>query len=175
MTNWILYLTIHKINRKFFNLKGNMILFPNLPNDKKVDLHSVDPNIPYQSVRIHLPCDYEQSKDSHLYKGSHKKLYKVDSNQHLTTQNFSKIFEEGYEIVKKKEWQACPKFHERRKPHLIPDIVLDDEKRKRVYYLNAVEWSICGMEISCISARNISLLIAEKENISSKNFFNNNF
>ena len=122
-----------------------------------------------------MPDDYEQFKDSQLFKGSHKKLYKVDSDKYLTSTVLNEIFEENYEVVKKREWQAYPKFHERNKPNHIPEIILDDEKRERIYYLNAMEWSISGIEISCVSARNISLLIAEKENIAPKNFFNNIF
>jgi hypothetical protein len=81
----------------------------------------------------------------------------------LSAADFDKVFEAGYELVKEMPWLAYPKYRENIDLKQIPDIVLDEESRRRVYYLNAMEWSASCMEISCISARNVSLLIAGKE------------
>ena len=46
----------------------------------------------------------------------------------------------------------------------FPQVILDEEKRSRIYYLSSQEWFIGGSkESNCMSARNIALLIAKKE------------
>ena len=146
-------------------------MFPDLPHDRKIDLHSVDPLLTYSSIRCHLPCDYNPSKDSELFNHDGPKLYKIDANALLDAREFDKIFEHGYEIVSENRWIAAyPKFNEHASGSSLSDIVLDEKDRERVYYLNSMEWSFSGMEMSCVAAKNVAMLIAAKEKIKSKHF-----
>lgn len=161
-------------------ISGTCKLFPNLPATKRNQLLSVDPKFPYRTCCVQLPCDYERKKDSTLFLKDGPKLYKVFSEVNLSTSDFEKMFETGYELVEEMPWLAYPKYQENTDLKQMPDIVLDSETRQRVYYLNAMEWSSSCMEISCISARNVSLLIAQKEKeLASgkklKKFFNSKF
>jgi len=124
----------------------------------------------YNSVRCHLPCDYNPNKDAKLFNQEGPKLYKIDANEILDCSIFNDIFETGYIIVSEIEWKAAyPKFNEHAGNELFTDIVLDEKDRGRVYYLNSMEWSFSGMEMSCVSAKNVAMLIAEKEKIQFKN------
>lgn len=162
-------------------ISGTCKLFPNLPIQKRNQLLSVDPSFPYRTCCVQLPCDYDQKRDSELFLSDGPKLYKVFSEVDLSTSDFEKMFEAGYELVKEMPWLAYPKYQENTVLKQMPDIVLDSETRQRVYYLNAMEWSSSCMEISCISARNVSLLIANKEaerlvsGKKPKKFFNGKF
>lgn len=143
-----------------------------MPTDRKIDLHSVDPKVPYNSIRLHLPCDYDESKDTDLFTVNGPKLYKIDSNQALEVVQFDEIFQPGYAILKEKKWTAAyPKFNEHGHDNLVTDLVLDGKERERVYYLNSMEWAFSGMEMSCVSAKNVSLLIAERESVKSLNYY----
>jgi len=161
-------------------INGTCKLFPNLPENKRIQLRSVDPSVSYRTCCVQLPCDYEQKKDSSLFLTNAPKLYKVFAEVDLATADFDKLFEAGYELVKEMPWLAYPKYQENIDLKQMPDIILDAESRQRVYYLNAMEWSASCMEISCISARNVSLLISQKEkeltkSKKSKKFFNSKF
>lgn len=132
----------------------------------------MDPNIPYRTCCVQLPCDYNEKNDSTLFLDNGPKVYKVFSEKDLDSHCFDKMFDQGYEIIKEMPWLAYPKYQENPTSNQIPDIVLDGEDRERVYYLNAMEWSSSCMEISSISARNVSNLIAQKEKYKTKKFFN---
>ncbi len=167
---------MQRTNTYFIN--GNARVFPGLPSDKRIELHSVDPAVPYRTVCVQLPCDYDQTKDAKLFLDKETKLYKIFSEKDLVSGDFDTIFETGYEIVAEMPWLAYPKYNKNCTSKSIPEIVLDGEKRGRVYYLNSMEWSSSCMEIACISARNVALLVAgkEREFLGSKNpkrFFNN--
>lgn len=160
-----------------FTVLGKVKLFPNLPVNKRPQLHSVDKDVPYRCVSVQIPCDYDKKKDSNLYMKDENKLYKIFSDKYLETDTFDKIFEKDYRIVKNIPWLAYPKYEENPKANSMPKIILDSDERSRVFYSNAVEWSSSCMEICCIQARNISLLISEKEkklaNPRRKRFFQN--
>jgi prenylcysteine oxidase / farnesylcysteine lyase len=142
---------------------GTAKLFNNLPHNKHIQLHSVDPSIPYRTVCVNLPCDYSIENDSNLYLDGGNKLYKVFSEEDLDKETFDKVFEDGYKIITEMPWLAYPKYQENPKFKVIPDIILDGSDRSRVFYLNALEWSSSCMEICSISARNVSLIIGAKE------------
>ena len=135
---------------------------------------------------VKLPCDYSRSKDKSLYKASDHKLYKLFAQCRLDSSHFERIFDADYKLVDEMDWLAYPKYptfssdddkQQPDKPDFyhegdddLPDIVLDGgsgEPDARVYYANALEWMSSCMEMSCIAARNISLLIAKKESSSS--------
>ena len=144
---------------------GTVKLFANLPVNKHIQLHSVDPSIPYRTICVNLPCDYSKTKDAHLYATDGNKLYKIFSEEPLYKDTFESIFEEGYEMVREMPWLAYPKYQENPRAKVIPSVILDGDERSRVFYLNSLEWSTSCMEVSAISARNVSLLIANKENV----------
>ena len=157
-------------------ISGTVKLFPDLPANKRIELHSVEPGLPYRTICVQLPCDYNEKKDARLYLDGGPKFYKIFSDQHLNTAELAKIFEPGFELIQEMPWLAYPKYDAKLKT--MPDIILDAEERERVYYLNAMEWTSSCMEISCVSARNVSLLIADKEadlvvDLSKKKFFKN--
>ncbi len=152
---------MQRTNTYFIN--GILRIFTDLPQDKRLELHSVDPTILYRSICVQLPCDYDQKNDSKLFLDKSAKLYKIFSEKIMVASDFDKIFEPHYEIITEMPWLAYPKYNTSCTSKSIPDIVLDGEKRERIYYLNSMEWSSSCMEISCISARNVALLIAQKE------------
>lgn len=149
---------------------GEQILFPEMPSNKRINLHCTDPSLPYRSICVQLPCDYCESKDKNLFMNCPEKLYKIFSDQSLNESDFDKIFKKGYQVIQKIPWKAYPKYNTNPETKVIPNVVLDS-KRSRVYYTNCMEWSSSCMEISCISARNVVNMIANKENVKIKPFF----
>jgi prenylcysteine oxidase/farnesylcysteine lyase len=160
-----------KLNMQLTNtyfIYGTVKLFSHLPYNKHIQLHSIDPSIPFRTVCVNLPCDYdpkENKGDADLYLKGGNKLYKIFAEVNLDAEIFAKIFETGYEMVCVEPWLAYPKYSENPSSKTIPDVILDGQERSRVFYLNALEWSSSCMEISVISARNTALLIAGKENV----------
>ena len=77
------------------------------------------------------------------------------------------LFEPDYQVIDRVEMDRQPLFaHKTRRALLgFPQIVIDDTKRSRIYHLNSFEWIFGSMskECNCIAARNISLLIGQKE------------
>lgn len=155
-------LEMQRTNTYFINGNATKI-FPELPDNKRIQLHGVDPNVAYRTVCVQLPCDFDAKSDAKLFTDKGLKLYKIFSEVDLDTSDFDAIFEKGYEVVEKMPWLAYPKYAQNCESKSIPDVVLDGGDRQRVYYLNAMEWSSSCMEISCISARNVALLIADRE------------
>lgn len=142
---------------------GTVKLFDGLPTDLRLQLFSVDPDIEYRSMAVQLPCDYSDKTDKDLFVKSSNKLYKVFSNRELDQATFEKLFERGFQVVRTYPWMAYPKYEETIDFKQLPGVVLDSDERSRVLYLNAIEWSSSCMELSCISARNISNLLAVRE------------
>ena len=143
---------------------GTVKLFSNLPTNKHINLHSVDPFIPYRTVCVQLPCDYSKKDDADLYLDKGEKFYKIFSEQELDESVFNRIFMKNYQLVEQMPWLAYPKYKVNPETKVIPDVILDGADRSRVFYLNSLEWSSSCMEICSISARNVSLLVCNKEN-----------
>ena len=144
---------------------GTVKLFDNLPLNKRIQLHSVDPGVPYRTICVNLPCNYTEKNDCDLYLDGGDKLYKIFSEVDLNRETFDKIFEVGYKVVTEMPWRAYPKYNENPKCKIIPDVILDGSDRSRVFYLNSLEWSSSCMEICAISSRNVSLIIGNKESV----------
>ena len=142
---------------------GIVKLFPHLPADKKIELHSVDPDIPYRSINLILPVDYDEVTDSVLFRQAGPKLYRIDAGRVLDQTILSKIFEAGYLIVKEKTWLAYSTFSSKKESGSKENVILDEPERERVYYPNRMEWIFSGMEFSCVSAKNVALLVFNKE------------
>lgn len=78
-------------------------------------------------------------------------VWKVFSKKPLTTDEIEQLFE-NYSEVKIVDWLAYPRYvvpYEPRTFLLAP----------RLYHINAIEWSASAMEMSCIGAKNVALLI----------------
>lgn len=153
---------------------GQLKLFATLPVDKRIELFSVDPNLPCRSIATQLPCDYSTKNDRDLFVKSALKLYKVFSEKELSAGDWESVFERGYKLVKYMPWLAYPKYDSKIDfENLAPPIVLDNDdedggkrqqpQRSRVFYLNALEWCASCMEMECVAARNIANLIAQQE------------
>ena len=72
---------------------------------------------------------------------------------------------QGYKIIKKLPAYTMPLYKKVRfSQSPFPPVVIDSEDRSRIFYLKSQEWFLGGSkESSCMSARNIALLIAKKE------------
>ncbi len=170
------------INEKYFNLDfdsssqfdslemqltntyfiyGKVKLFSNLPINKYIQLHSVDPSIPYRTICVNLPCDFSKLNDKTLFKKDGYQLYKIFAEQDLNVKIFDKIFENDYKLLTQMPWLAYPKYTE---IESSLEVVLDTIDRSRVYYTNSFEWTSSCMEICSIGSRNVCNLIAKKEN-----------
>jgi prenylcysteine oxidase/farnesylcysteine lyase len=152
---------------KTYFIEGNVCLYPEIPLNRRVELIGCDDGIDFRSVSVQLPCDYNQKVDSKLWLDDGKKLYKVFSRINLDDGVLRKIFRDDYKIKKEIDWYAYPKYDvlssDGTKPIEFPPVIIDSNERSRVFYLNSMEWSASCMETSCISARNIALLISNKE------------
>ncbi|CAF0785178.1 unnamed protein product [Brachionus calyciflorus] len=149
---------------------GELILFPNLPSDKRISLHCIDPKLACRSIAVQLPCDYSKKKDKNLYLNDGKKLYKIFSQEKLDENAFERIFKSDYEIIQFIPWLAYPKYEKNPNSKQIPKVILDSD-RSRILYSNSLEWSSSCMEMCAISARNVANIIAAKENVLTKKFF----
>lgn len=153
-----------------YAIDGRVRLFSGgLEQNTRIEMFDTDPNYPFRSIAVQLPVDYSSKRDSSLYVKEPNKLYKVFSDKVCDEKDLGTLFESDYTIVKYMPWLAYPKYEENPIEKTIPSVILDDPNRSRIYYTNALEWSASCMEICSISARNVSLLIANKEKIEKKN------
>ncbi|KAG4080356.1 hypothetical protein HA402_010848 [Bradysia odoriphaga] len=80
-------------------------------------------------------------------------VWKVFSKKPLTDNEIEELFENHAE-VKVVDWLAYPRYvlpYEARSFTLAP----------RLYHINAIEWAASAMEMSCIGAKNVALLIRQ--------------
>ncbi len=143
---------------------GKFKLFTELPNNKRIQALGIDPELPVRSISVILPCNFSKKSDHRLYLNANEpKLFKIFAARQLEKEDLENIFENDYKLITLMPWAAYPKYKTSTKMKTLPDIILDDKQSASIYYLNALEWASSCMEISCISARNVSLLIAQKE------------
>ena len=117
-----------------------------------------DPSLPYRSVAQQRPVDHDGSR---LDK-TEKSVYKVFSPDVLSYFDYEKIFNvDQFELAQNIPWLAYPKYNH---PQSFPPIRLN----KKVFYVNAMEWSASCMEIEAISARNIAMLLTKQLGIKLK-------
>lgn len=156
-------------------------------NNKLVNLYTDDPKYNFKSIRAKVPC----KKPDHAF--FDLVLYSVVSMCELNEARFDTIFEpgilllvswkytviretvsslfifisftKGYKIIKRLPAYTVPFYKKVRFSQTpFPQVVIDDENRSRTFYLASQKWFIGGSkETSCMSARNIALLIAKKE------------
>lgn len=158
-------------------IDGNLLITsPNMKH-KLINIYSENPEHSFKSIRTNYPI----KKPIHSF--FNLILYSVISSNELSTTQLDKLFEKGYTIVGKLTSYVVPLYKKVRYSHTpFPEIIIDEEKRSRIYYLKSQEWLIGGSkESNCMSARNIALLIAKKElgnnfyrKSSKKSFFNFN-
>lgn len=82
-----------------------------------------------------------------------RNVWKVFSKQPLTDNEIEKLFE-SHTDIKVIDWLAYPRYvlpYEPRAFTLAP----------RLYHVNAIEWAASAMEMSCIGAKNVALLIGQ--------------
>lgn len=144
---------------------GQLKLFDTLPSNKRIELFCVEASLPYRSIATQLPCDYNSKRDGRMFIDTPVKLYKLFSDKELDKSDWTNLFVDGYKLVMFMPWLAYPKYQSRVDFETAPPIILDDPGRSRVMYLNALEWCASCMEMECVAARNLSLLIAKKEGI----------
>jgi hypothetical protein len=129
----------------------------NLKNKEPVNIHTMDPQFKFQSIRTLKPMSQKTQKGSHLF--AINTVHKELSEATLDT-----VFEPGYKIVDKKLINLGPLNKKFQYSHTIfPQIILDGKRRSRIFYLNSLEWLESSKEMSIISARNIALMISKKE------------
>lgn len=148
---------------KTYMIEARRINLFNVPNDKRIELYSCDETNPIRNIAVQYPCDYDKKKDKDLWlKEDEPKLYKIFSPVDVSSTEFNKIFNNDFKVIKEENWLAYPKYNQDGTSK-FPNIIIDSNERSRVLYLNSIEWSSSCMEICCIGARNIALLIAKKE------------
>lgn len=84
-------------------------------------------------------------------------VWKVFSQQPLSKNQIDQLFESTSEI-KVVEWLAYPHYQ-------VPTESQNFQIADRLYHINAIEWTASAMEMSCIGAKNVALLI--KKNVNS--------
>ncbi|XP_069798956.1 prenylcysteine oxidase 1-like isoform X2 [Dendropsophus ebraccatus] len=131
-----------RINSSFFGcpqpcqLSVSEISTTNKPN---LFMNSIVPVYPVKPVT-----------ESELSKASDIKVWRIYSPEPLTDEQLRLLFE-LYHAVIVKDWLACPKYTP---PEKLPPIIL----HRDIYYVNSIEGTASGMEMSAISAKNIALL-----------------
>ena len=143
-------------------IEGTINLFPNIPKRHRIEMFSCDPTTDCRIICTQLPCDFSEERDASLILNNERNIFKTFSPYDLTDQMTERIFEPDYKLLKKCNWLGFPKY-ETIKKQAYPGIHVDSQDRSRVFYLNSIEWAASCMELSCISARNIALLISIKE------------
>ena len=143
-------------------MKCNCVVnaFPSVPRDKRVEIFCVDVDSNIRCAEYNVPCDYEAPRDDQVMLSNGKKFYKIFAQREVSEEEFLKYFEPGYKIIKVFDWYAYPKYDCGGKK--FPKIIIDSEERSRVFNLNAIEWAASCIEMSCISARNVALMISKK-------------
>ncbi|XP_056427431.1 prenylcysteine oxidase 1-like [Hyla sarda] len=88
--------------------------------------------------------------ESEISKASDIKVWKIYSSEHLTDEQLRRLFE-SYDAVIVKDWLAFPKYSP---PEKLPPVILHHD----IYYVNGIEGTASGMEMSAVSAKNVALL-----------------
>ena len=138
---------------------GNVSFMLPTKADKLIHFYFDDPTCKFKLIRAHLPM----KKPSHVF--FDLVLYSVFSTEPLDEASFDKLFDKGYKVIDKLSSYEVPLYKKVRYSHTpFPQIIIDEEKRSRIFYLNSQEWLLGGSkECSCRDACNIALLIAKKE------------
>ncbi|CAF0713758.1 unnamed protein product [Brachionus calyciflorus] len=133
--------------------------------ERRFKLYTQDPSLKFNSIKTCSPIEGDQKNSI---------LYSVSSLSDLNESIFDSVFEKGWKCVRKMSTFVAPLYKKVRYSHTpFPQVIIDDVKRSRVFYLNGLHWLACSKESNCISARNIAFLIARKEfgeKMFSKNF-----
>lgn len=82
--------------------------------------------------------------------------WKVFSKKPLTDNEIDQLFD-SHTAVKVIDWLAYPRY-------IVPYEPKSFSLAPRLYHVNAIEWAASAMEMSCIGAKNVALLI-QKDNI----------
>lgn len=83
-------------------------------------------------------------------------VWKIFSQQPLSSYQIEELFESTSDI-KVIDWMAYPHYE-------IPTEAQSFHIADRLYHINAIEWAASAMEMSCIGAKNVALLIKKHLN-----------
>ena len=148
-----------------------------IPSNNHITVLSADPTLDFRSIESVIPCD------GTIENNNNNKIYKIVLSD---IDSLKKIFK-YYQIIQQVDWLAYPLYKILEDPQpikkvprqkselrakneshiaktlLYPRLIIDSQERSRIFYLNSIEWLASSMEMSCINARNIALLISNKE------------
>ena len=150
------FLDCEMFNMYQYLIDGELIAILKSDNpNKQLNLHTIDPKFKFQSIRSLKPLNSNINS---------KTLYGVYSTENLIEKDFEKVFLNGYKVIDRVLLYSVPLYKKVRYSHTpFPNVIIDEESRSRIYYLNSLEWLFGSKETKCLSARNIALLISQKE------------
>lgn len=88
-------------------------------------------------------------------------VWKIFSQQPLSNHQIDELFESTSDI-KVVDWMAYPHYK-------VPTESQSFHIADRLYHINAIEWAASAMEMSCIGAKNVALLIKKHFNSKERN------
>jgi hypothetical protein len=145
-----------------FIVKGKLkkrLFSSSFASKEMVKLYSNDSTSHIKSIKANLPVKSRHATNE-------KVLYSVVLSNEASksyTNYLDKLFKKKYRLIKKFMTSNVPLYKKVKYTHTpFPEIVIDG-RRNRVFYLNGMEWLDSSKESNCISARNISYLIAKRE------------
>lgn len=147
------FLDCEMVTLNSYIIDGVFSLLSPKKNEQLFKLYTDDQNLKFSSVKTLTSLENKGSI-----------LYNVNSCKDLNDSSFDSLFDKGWLLVKKIQNKVAPLYKKVRYSHTpFPQVIIDDKKRSRVFYLNGIKWFTCSKESSCISARNVAMLICKKE------------
>ena len=106
----------------------------------------VSEELPFWSVELMTPVDYEPSTDLGLVP-----VYRLFSHLPLTEHTISEVFS-SVEEVRQEDWLAYPKYS-------TDNDYSSFQLSPGLFYINRIEWAASAMEMSVIGAKNVVNLV----------------
>ena len=142
-----------KINPRFFGASVRNRTFPQTILTTKMQ----QPAVKFTSIGLQYPCDYtKQQKVEHSKATAAKdtaNIYKIFSSEPLTEDQLNLIFSEYTEHTAV-DWMAYPEY-------VVPENCGTFILNEGLFYINCIEHVSSAMEMSCIGAKNVSLLMTD--------------
>ena len=139
-----------KLNPKFFGTDVRNHTFPQTILTTKMK----QPAVKFTTIGLNYPVDYtEQQKADHSKAVAAKdtaNIYKIFSSEPLTEDQLNLIFSEYTEHTAV-DWMAYPEY-------VVPENCGTFILNEGLFYINCIEHVSSAMEMSCIGAKNVSLL-----------------
>jgi len=142
-----------KLNPRFFGASVRDRTFPQTILTTKMQ----QPAVNFTTIGLNYPADYtEQQKVDHSKTVAVKdtaNVYKIFSSEPLTEDQLNLIFSE-YTDHTAVDWMAYPEY-------IVPENCGTFILNEGLFYINCIERVSSAMEMSCIGAKNVSLLATE--------------